>query len=114
MKAYVFDPEKKPQIITIRVDSEPEMTDAFALKVFRQLPKWMPIPYNVPIGVEISVHRPGIGSVYQVGESSIEWVKWITAQFEQSVWGSANQIAAIGCEIKHMKRAKFEMTIVMA
>jgi len=114
MNAYVFDPDKKPQKITLKVSGKPEMTDNFFLKITKQFPKWFPIPYDVPIGLEISVLHSGTGSVYQVGESSVEWIKWITGHFERFVWASENQISAIGCEVKYGSREKFMMTIVMA
>ena len=101
MNAYVYDPEKQPQTITIDVYGDPEMTDAFAFKVYKQLPEYLPIPYNVPIGVDISVHHSGGDSAYEIGESAAEWIKWITGQFEGSVWASKEQITAIGCDIRH-------------
>lgn len=114
IKAYVFDPGKKAQKITLEVFCKPEMTDEFFFKVTKQLPKWLPIPYDVPIGLEISVYHSKIGSVYQVGESSIEWVKWIVGHFERSVWASENQISAVGCEVRYGPKERFVMTIVMA
>ena len=114
MKAYVYDPKKRPQTITIDILAEPEMSDAFMFKIYKQLPKYLPIPYDVPIGVDISVHRSGGDSVYQVGESSSDWVKWITGQFEGSVWASKEQITAIGCEIRHKTRSRFIIKIIMA
>lgn len=114
MKAYVYDPDRKPQRVTIKVESEPEMTDAFMLKVIRMLPEYLPIPYDVPIGIDICVFHSDRDDGYKVGENAAEWVKWLTEHFEGCVWAFNNQISAIGCEIRYGKLPRFVLTIVMA
>lgn len=112
---YVYDRHRKPQIITIVVQGKPEMTFDFMLKVRDQLPEYFPIPEYVPFALDACVYRSGSGFMYQVGESSTEWVKWITEHFEGSAWVSRNQITAVGCDVRVGSfEPRLVLTIIMA
>ena len=108
MKSYVYDPARKPQTITIQVDASPEMTDSFILKIIKQLPEYLPIPYDVQIGVDLSI------SCAEAKKSAVEWIKWITGHFEGSVWMSNNQIVAMGVDVRKGEEDIATITIVMA
>ena len=114
MKAYVYDPNRKPHKIVLELSRDVSPTDAAYHWLTKQFPEWLPIPYDVPIGVEISVQHRRTGSTYQMGESATEWIKWITGHFEGSVWISNNQIVAMGVEVRNGIEDMATITIVMA
>ena len=114
MKAYVYNPNRKPQQLVFEITGDMQPTEILFSQLTKQFPKWLPIPADVPIGVEISVERVRTGNEYQTGECPTEWIKWLIRHSEGSVWISNNQIAAIGAEIRTAEEDRVVITIVMA
>lgn len=110
---YYYDPKKKksrysPQI-TIKCDITPAPTEKYA-EIIRDIlredyPDFEMPNSDVPIGVQMSVYPAhfyaGGLQPYVIGESIIEWEKWLYSALKGLVWHSEKQICVSGTEMRH-------------
>ena len=110
---YYYDPSKKKNRfipnLKIECDITPARTEEYA-EIIRgiireEYPDFKIVKSDVPIAIRVSVYPThfyaGGLQPYIIGESIVEWEKWLWEALKGVVWESEKQICLSGTEIRH-------------
>lgn len=121
---YYFNPSNKTgkhsPYIVIESDIAPAMTENYAeiiRGIIRENYPELKAEGDVPIAIRMSVYPAhfyaGGLQPYVMGESIIEWEKWLYEALKGVVWLSEKQICVSGTEIRHRSYSGIKISIYL-